>query len=444
MIVKYFVKHGYGSDPSGPPPPKMDAITSGLQCFLSLAEHMNLLTEFPPTRADALARIAAVSPHEYERSRNFINGAVTGLSPYITHGIVSLSEVLAGVAQRYPLKVQHKYVFELGWRAYFQHVWQARGHGIFSSLHHGLLPDEAYGDRLPTDIREGMTGIPAIDMAVRTLYSTGYLHNHARMWLASYVVHVRKVHWRIGADWLYGHLIDGDLASNHLSWQWVAGTGSKKPYLFNAENIARYAPQEWHSPGSPIDYSYEILDQVARQTRGNDEVNKAHPQQQFEPPSIHSTPFELNCSKPSTVDVAGRDVWLVHPWNLDQSATALPKGTVVLGLLLNDFHNKWPWNERRWRFVTGRMSQLTSHVWQSDTLTIVQALKSARSVRTTNNLHLQPWISQFAECEPAASLFPTIDRRCDSFSQWWRRATQHIETAQELLGGNAPTDRLFP
>jgi deoxyribodipyrimidine photo-lyase len=52
-------------------------------------------------------------------------------------------------------------------------------------------------------------------------------------------------------------LLDGDLASNHLSWQWVAGTGSSKPYLFNADNVARYAPAPWHSQGSVIDQSYE-------------------------------------------------------------------------------------------------------------------------------------------------------------------------------------------
>jgi deoxyribodipyrimidine photo-lyase len=79
------------------------------------------------------------------------------------------------------------------------------------------------------------------------------------MWLASYVVHVRKVHWRCGADWLYGHLLDGDLASNHLSWQWVAGTGSSKPYLFNADNVARYASAPWHSPHTVLDTSYEAL-----------------------------------------------------------------------------------------------------------------------------------------------------------------------------------------
>jgi deoxyribodipyrimidine photo-lyase len=404
---------------------------------------MNLLTEFPPTREAAIARVNAVRPGDYERSRNFINGAVTGLSPYITHGILSLTEVLSGVTERYPLQVQHKFVFELGWREYFRHVWQARGDGIFSSLHRGPLDDEAYSDRLPTDIREGATGIPVIDMAVQTLYSTGYLHNHARMWLASYVVHIRKVHWRVGADWLYGHLLDGDLASNHLSWQWVAGTGSNKPYLFNADNVARYAPKEWHSPGSSIDYSYDTLDQVARQTRGGAKTTVICPQKS-EPPLTHSVPFELNLSQPSKDDVAGRNVWIVHPWNMHESTPSAPEGTLMLGVLLSDFHKKWPWNERRWRFVTSRMSQLTSHIWQSDASTIAQVLKGARSVRTTNDLHLHPWISQFAECKPSPCLFPTVDRRCDSFSQWWSRATKKTRTVNELFGENAPNDRLFP
>src|SRR5512139_1687054 len=219
----------------------------------------------PPTLAAAQARIEAVRPAAYARTRNAIDRAVSGLSPHITHGLVSLTDVLAGVASRHDLPVKHKFVYELGWRAYFRHVWQQRGDGILRSLHEGPLPDAAYATELPADIRQGRTGVPAIDQAVRTLHATGMLHNHARMWLASYVVHLRKLHWRCGADWLYGHLLDGDLASNHLSWQWVAGTGSHKPYLFNAGNVNRYAPSPWHSGGSVIDASYESLDRLARQ-----------------------------------------------------------------------------------------------------------------------------------------------------------------------------------
>ncbi|MDH5338529.1 MAG: deoxyribodipyrimidine photolyase, partial [Rubrivivax sp.] len=224
-----------------------------------------MLEAFAPTLAAARARIAAVRPAAYARTRNAIDGAVSNLSPYITHGFVSLADVLAGVTSRHALDVQHKFVFELGWRAYFRQVWQHRGDGILNSLHEGPLPDDAYVRVLPADIREACTGVPVVDAAVRALYASGTMHNHARMWLASYVVHVRKVHWRAGADWLVGHLLDGDLASNHLSWQWVAGTSSRKPYLFNADNVARHAPAAWHSPGSVIDTSYEELDRMARE-----------------------------------------------------------------------------------------------------------------------------------------------------------------------------------
>ena len=104
---------------------------------------MTPLQAFAPTLDAARARIAAVQPEAYARSRNAIEGAVTRLSPYITHGFVSLPEVLAGVAAGHPLHVQHKFVFELGWRAFFQHVWQHQGAAILQSLHVGPLPDVA-------------------------------------------------------------------------------------------------------------------------------------------------------------------------------------------------------------------------------------------------------------------------------------------------------------
>ena len=152
----------------------------------------------PPTRAAALACLARVRPAAYARTRNHLEGAVTGLSPWLTHGVLTLPEVLADVLGRGSLPVQHKLVFEFGWREYFRHVWAHAGEGILRSLHEGPLRESAYAAELPADIREARTGVPAIDQAVRTLYTTGTLHNHARMWLASYVVHIRHVHWRAG------------------------------------------------------------------------------------------------------------------------------------------------------------------------------------------------------------------------------------------------------
>ena len=277
---------------------------------------------FEPTLEAAEARLAAVDPEAYARTRNALDGAVTRLSPYLTHGLLSLREVYDAVHARHPLDAKHKLVFELGWRAYWHHGWEHLGNSIHQSIHTGLLPDDAYQPEMPADILEARTGIPAIDLAVRALYEDGYVHNHARMWLASYVVHLRKVHWHAGAQWMLGHLLDGDLASNHLSWQWVAGTGSSKPYLFNADNVAKYAPAHWHSFGSAIDTSYETLDEVAR---GAEPISTRFDARRadagVEQPRLYASPTaapQQAWQSPRTpvIDVTGRDVWLYHPWSL--------------------------------------------------------------------------------------------------------------------------------
>ena len=61
----------------------------------------------PPTHSAAVARIGRIRPAAYARTRNHLDGAVTGLSPYLTHGLITLREVLAGVQQRESLSVQH-------------------------------------------------------------------------------------------------------------------------------------------------------------------------------------------------------------------------------------------------------------------------------------------------------------------------------------------------
>ena len=379
---------------------------------------------FEPTPAAALARLAAIRPAEYARTRNHLDGAVTRLSPYLTHGLLNAHDVLRHVLQRHELEVQHKLVYELGWREYFHHVWQHLGDGIFRSLHEGPLPDDAYARELPADIRQGATGVPVIDRAVRELYATGWLHNHARMWLASYVVHLRKVHWRAGADWLYGHLLDGDLASNHLSWQWVAGTGSHKPYLFNAGNVARHAPAAWHSAGSVVDVSYDTLDRLARsavalpggQGPGIDE-----------PALVAAAPAGF--SAPDSGLAAGRTVHLVHAWSLGDAA---PAGALRVGLWPTEFHGRWPWSTARRDFVVRRMRELCDVLWVSDSETLLQALGQAHAVTGLANRHL-PMRFEALPLLPPARLFVSPKQRCVSFSQFWRSVTRGLEQASELI-----------
>jgi deoxyribodipyrimidine photo-lyase len=402
-----------------------------------------LLTQFPPTREAAYARLAAVNPAAYARTRNALDGAVTRLSPYLTHGLLSLREVHTAVHARYPLDAKHKLVFELGWRAYWHHVWEHLGDDIHQSLHAGLLHDDAYLPDMPTDVLEARTGIAAIDMAVRELYATGYLHNHARMWLASYVVHLRKVHWHAGAQWMLGHLLDGDVASNHLSWQWVAGTGSSKPYLFNADNVAKYAAAQWHSPGTAIDTSYEALDHIARdaavqlnpaELRAN--ATSVRADSGVAQPALHNTPPGAEWCAPDGTLVAGRDVLLLHPWSMGAIPPTARADVLVIGIGLPPCHAQTPWSTLRWRFVTeGLQAQITqpTHLWWGDVAQVAQALQAARSVTWQANPHVDGtmaavqtfWTS--AGHDPLAKpyqqppLFAPVDKHCHSFSEWWRR-----------------------
>lgn len=377
------------------------------------------MNTFEPTLQAAQARLAAVQPAAYARTRNALDGAVTRLSPYLTHGLLSLREVFDGVNARHPLDAQHKFVFELGWRAYYRHVWAHLGDGIHQSIHAGLLPDDAYQPDMPIDVLEARTGVPAIDLAVRALYETGYVHNHARMWLASYLVHLRKVHWRAGAQWMLGHLLDGDLASNHLSWQWVAGTSSTKPYLFNADNVAKYAPAQWHSPGTVIDTSYEEMDRIARSAVPIRPHGAGVPAS-TEPPALHTSPPAGEWSTPDAALVTGKHVWLAHPWSLGAVPHTFANDGVVIAVGMAETHAPMPWSARRWGFVTQGLQTHTQHLWWGDTVQIAEALHTARSIRWHPDLHTAAALPGAVAHLPQP-LFTAVETYCPSFAQWWRR-----------------------
>ncbi len=218
-------------------------------------------------RTAAEVALARVAPETYAASRNFLDGAVTRLSAYLRHGVLSLAEVRDTALRAVPAPQQAaKLINELGWRDYFQRVYAAVGDGIWHDREPATTGErsEAYAAELPDDVAAGRTGLACMDAFSRELVATGYLHNHARMWLAAYLVHWRKVAWQTGARWFLQHLLDGDPASNNLSWQWVAGTFSHKPYMFNRENLERYSAGAYcHDcplrTQCPFDSSYEAL-----------------------------------------------------------------------------------------------------------------------------------------------------------------------------------------
>ncbi len=194
-------------------------------------------------RSQAELMLAKIDPLGYVGTRNFGDGCVTRLSPFIHHGLLSLNEVrnhaltTCDDAQKIL-----KFIQELAWRDFWQRTLFSNPDWAWNDIEPyktGFAAND-YADHLPDDIARGKTGLACIDYFIHELMETGYMHNHARMYVASYVVHFRRIQWQAGARWFLHHLIDGDVASNNLSWQWVASTFSHKPYIFNLENVRKY------------------------------------------------------------------------------------------------------------------------------------------------------------------------------------------------------------
>ena len=390
---------------------------------------------FEPYSYAAKERLDALKPFEYAQTRNHVQGAVSMLSPYLTHGLLTVPEVAEHMYRVHRMGAQHKFIFELAWREYFQHVHLMLGQAIERDLHAGVLPEDAYSQQMPQDVRAAATGVPVIDQAIRLLYFNGYVHNHARLWLASYLVHIRKVHWRVGADWMYSHLLDGDTASNYLSWQWVAGTASSKPYLFNAANVAAHAGEAWHSPHTVIDQSMDIIDMIARSratfTQSSRTFASVVEPETFErpPPAVDLPAAGLAADK-----LIGRDVWWIHPWALSEKLpAAAPVEVMRVAACWHEWTAQRPWSKMRWLFVAKGMHQLASHCWFEDAQQLTEIFSKARSVHVWDHACLPNWAGVNWVRHSPPRLWPAQEEHCTSFSSWWSKVNRYRLTLPQLL-----------
>ena len=202
------------------------------------------MDRFPLTRAAALERLERFVPRAgsaYGARRNLVDadgdhGNVSRLSAALRRRVIGEDEVVRAVLAVHRFDKCEKFLAEVFWRTYWK-GWLEQRPGVWTGYQADLeafQPGTAVAEAM-----EGRTGIDAFDHWARELAETGYLHNWARMQVASIWTFTLCLPWQLGAQWFFERLIDADPASNTLSWRWVAGLHTQgKTYLADADRIA--------------------------------------------------------------------------------------------------------------------------------------------------------------------------------------------------------------
>ena len=385
--------------------------------------YTSYIKAFPSDYESVLARINSIDAIQYAKSRNYLDGSVTYLSPYFTHGVISTRDVFDSIMQRYSLKQAEKLIFELGWRDFYQMAHRWHGEGMFNDIRQAQEPIRS--QQIPQAVVDANTGISVIDAAIKGLYETGYMHNHARMWLASLICNVAQVHWSEPAKWLYYHLLDGDLASNTLSWQWVAGSFSSKKYYANQENLNKYSSS--YQQATVLDTSYAALPEL-------------------EVPEHYKTTASLTLSTPlpaSTINSVTTDkpillyhIWMLNPtWQVDVDATR------VL-ILEPSFFKRFPMSQKRLNFVLSLakeiqgleifVGELDELIGLDKALDVENSMKS--SVKSIEHPALKHWKQfQNLQLEKQSSIFQPAFKEYRSFFAYWK-ACQKTEEFKQSYG----------
>lgn len=161
------------------------------------------------------------------------------LSPYLHFGLISPRQIWKAVSEKMAA-IEHKkdtYLKEVAWREFAYHV----------MYHFPTTPESPLREKFNAfpwredaaqlkAWQKGQTGFPIIDAGMRELWHTGWMHNRVRMIVASFLVKNLMISWYEGARWFWDTLVDADLASNTLGWQWAGGCGADAAPYFRIFN----------------------------------------------------------------------------------------------------------------------------------------------------------------------------------------------------------------
>ena len=206
---------------------------------------------FETTRDGALKKLDNFIENEiinYNSKRNFDFGPkerknVSSLSPYITHRLINEYETVERVLKKRPYQKVEKYVQEIFWRVYWK-GWLELRPKVWTDFTEDLK--NIKDDEKIQQAVNGKTQISCFNDWVNEIKEFNYLHNHTRMWFASIWIFTLKLPWQKGAEFFLKYLLDGDAASNTLSWRWVAGLQTKgKNYSAQSWNIEKFTNNKY-------------------------------------------------------------------------------------------------------------------------------------------------------------------------------------------------------
>lgn len=189
-----------------------------------------LVETFKREKAMGILRKAG-SFKDYDETRNELEKSTTRLSAPIKYGIVSIREVARA------FKGNKGLLRQLIWRDFYAQILNAEPQVLGSALkekYNNIKWDGSHSDFVKWC--RGETGFPIVDAGMRELNNTGYMHNRARLIVASFLIKTLLVDWQKGEKYFATKLVDYDPASNNGNWQWVASTGAdSQPYfrIFN-------------------------------------------------------------------------------------------------------------------------------------------------------------------------------------------------------------------
>ena len=205
--------------------------------------------DFPPGEAEALRRLnrfidGPIDEYAAGRDRMDLDGT-SQLSPYLRFGMVSARQVYAAARSAFSREENlpgvrqscEVFINELIWREFYNSILYHFPQVMKTSFNPTLRNIRwQNAPQLLQAWKNGQTGYPVVDAAMRQLTQTGWMHNRARMITASFLVKDLLINWQEGERWFMQTLVDGDPAANNGGWQWTAGTGTDAAPYFRVFN----------------------------------------------------------------------------------------------------------------------------------------------------------------------------------------------------------------